>query len=268
MRLPVTVISATMELREFNKMVRDWADKQPAQYRKTALAFGYRCDIETHSFDGTQEWIAKKSRERKGEDVSVSTIKRHLKTFKEQGVITEEKRRGDGAKNKSSIYTVDFGRFVEVGKRRNRESNVVYPERWNQDRTETSVPDDVPDSVASGNPIVREIDDAQAEALGMLAPDIDPDSGEICKCYGCYNGTRCLFMTETGVVLLRDTRKREGLPADLVAADAHDYMCCGCSKCYRFRKVNGNMKRLPLPGSDNSDPWDSWDEPWDTPPAV
>ena len=242
-----------MELREFNKLVRDWADKQPAQYRKTALAFGYRCNIETGSFDGTLEWIAKKSRERKGESVSVSTLKRHLKTFKEQGVITEEKRRGDGAKNKSSIYTVDFGRNVEVGKRPrhgNRESNGRNP-GWSND-----LPDDIP---------VREIDDAQAEALGALAPGIDPDSGEICICLACSNGLRCLFMTDTGVVLLRDTRKREGLPADLVAADAHDYMCCGCPKCTRFRKVNGNMKRLPLPGADNPDPWD---KPWDTPPAV
>lgn len=227
-----------MELRDFNKMVREWADKQPARYRKTALAFGYRCDRETNSFEGTQEWIAKKSRERKGEGVSESTILRHLKVFKEHGVITEEKRRGGGAKNKSSIYTVDFGRIVETGKQEHGDR-----ESWNPGWTgeQNYSPDDIP---------VREIDEAQAEALGMLAPEIDR-----CDCIGCYNGSRCLF-TDTGVVLLRQTRKMEGRPSDYIAADAHDYMCCGCPKCTRFRKVNGNMKRLPLPGADNPDPWD------------
>jgi hypothetical protein len=73
------------KLESFNAMVRKWADKQPAKYRKTALAFGYRCDVKSHSFSGTLAWISKKSRERKGEGVSRPTLERHLPVFEKHG---------------------------------------------------------------------------------------------------------------------------------------------------------------------------------------
>jgi hypothetical protein len=97
------------DLSSFNATVRKWADRQPLKYRKTALAFGYRCDRRTHSFDGTLQWISKKSRERPGEGVSVPTLQRHLKVFSSQGVIEVERRRNDGGMNMSSVYYVNFG---------------------------------------------------------------------------------------------------------------------------------------------------------------
>jgi len=99
------------DLTKFNRMVRKWADQQPKMYRKTALAFGYRCDTKTHSFSGTEKWIAKKSRERCGEGISERTVQRHLKVFEKHGVITVERRRNDG-QNMSSVYTVHFDRFI------------------------------------------------------------------------------------------------------------------------------------------------------------
>jgi DNA-binding transcriptional ArsR family regulator len=99
------------KLASFNAMVRKWADKQPPMYRKTALAFGYRCDVNSHSFDQTLEWVAKQSRKRKGEGVSESTLKRHLKVFEASGVITVERRR-NGDKNMSSAYRVDFAKVI------------------------------------------------------------------------------------------------------------------------------------------------------------
>jgi DNA-binding transcriptional ArsR family regulator len=92
-------------------MVRKWADQQPAKYRNTALAFGYRCDRKSHSFSGTLAWISRKSRERKGEGVSRPTLVRHLPVFEKYGVITVERRR-DGDKNMSSVYHVYFDRFI------------------------------------------------------------------------------------------------------------------------------------------------------------
>ncbi len=99
------------ELASFNRMVRKWADQQPKMYRKTALAFGYRCDMNSHTFDGTLAWISKKSRERKGEGVSRATLVRHLTVFTEHGVIRVETRR-DGDRNTSSVYHVDFGKVI------------------------------------------------------------------------------------------------------------------------------------------------------------
>lgn len=101
------------ELSSFNAMVLQWAGRQPAKYRLTALAFGYRCDRLTHSFDGTLEWVSKKSRQRKGEGVSISTLGRHLRVFEASGVITVERRR-NGSRNMSSVYRVDFGRVIEA----------------------------------------------------------------------------------------------------------------------------------------------------------
>jgi DNA-binding transcriptional ArsR family regulator len=99
------------ELDSFNAMVRKWADKQPAKYRLTALAFGYPCNRKTHSFDQTLEWVSRRSRKRDGEGVSESTLKRHLKVFEASGVITVERRR-NGSQNMSSVYHVDFAKVV------------------------------------------------------------------------------------------------------------------------------------------------------------
>ena len=115
----------------FNALVREWADRQPAKYRRTALAFGYRCDRRTHSFSGTLQWVSKQSRKRDGEGVSRATLVRHLAVFAASGVITVERRR-DNDKNQSSVYHVDFDKLIDetievpdMGKRqrrRNRET--------------------------------------------------------------------------------------------------------------------------------------------------
>lgn len=98
------------DLAKFNTMVREWADRQPAKYRHAALAFGYRCDTETHSFSGTLEWVSRLSW-RYGYGVSRATLVRHLRVFREHGVITVERRRKDD-KNMSSVYHVDFDRYI------------------------------------------------------------------------------------------------------------------------------------------------------------
>lgn len=102
-----------MDLAKFNAMVRKWADQQPKKYRKSARAFGFPCDMETHSFSGTEKWIARHARS-VGIDISESTIQRHLKDFEAYGVITVERRR-DKDKNQSSIYHVHFDRFIGTG---------------------------------------------------------------------------------------------------------------------------------------------------------
>jgi hypothetical protein len=104
------------DLTDFNRMVREWADGQPPIYRKTALAFGYPCNIKTHSFDQTLEWIAKNTRKPKypGPQVSRPTVVRHLAMFRDYDVITVERRR-DGDRNMSSVYHVHFDRYIGTG---------------------------------------------------------------------------------------------------------------------------------------------------------
>lgn len=101
------------KLERHNARVRRWANQQPAKYRKSALAFGYRCDADSCSFSGTLDWISKKSRQRKGEGVSRKTLVRHLRAFEDQEVIKVERRR-NGDKNMSSVYTVDFDKVIPV----------------------------------------------------------------------------------------------------------------------------------------------------------
>jgi len=114
------------ELASFNAMVRKWANRQPAKYRLTALAFGYPCNRKTHSFDQTLDWISKRSRKREGEGVSRRKLADDLKVFEANGVIEVERRR-NGSQNMSSVYHVCFDKVIEVedmGKsqrRRNRE---------------------------------------------------------------------------------------------------------------------------------------------------
>lgn len=100
------------ELDAFNRMVRSWADKQPARYRLSALAFGYPCNRKTHCFDQTLKWVSERSRKREGEGVSRATLVRHLPVFVAYGVIEVERRR-DNDKNMSSVYHVDFSKVIE-----------------------------------------------------------------------------------------------------------------------------------------------------------
>jgi DNA-binding transcriptional ArsR family regulator len=143
------------DLASFNRMVRKWADKQPKMYRKTALAFGYRCDTNTHSFDGTLAWISKKSRERKGEGVSRPTLERHLKVFEKHGVITVERRR-NGSQNMSSFYHVNFDKLIG--------SDDGY--------------DEYLASLARLEPVTG-------------TPSTDADG--LCNCFGCDRGTGCIW---------------------------------------------------------------------------
>jgi hypothetical protein len=99
-------------LEAFNERVREWADKQPPVYRKSARAFGYRCNVETSSFSGTLQWVSTLSR-RYGYGVSRATLVRHLKVFQAHGVITVKGQRV-GKENRGSIYTVDFDAVVPV----------------------------------------------------------------------------------------------------------------------------------------------------------
>lgn len=123
------------ELDAFNAKVRQWADRQPAKYRLTALAFGYRCNRKTHSFDGTLQWISKQSRKREGEGVSESTLGRHLRIFIASGVIEVERRR-NGSFNMSSVYHVNFDKDIDetievpdMGKRQRRRNRTEDAER-------------------------------------------------------------------------------------------------------------------------------------------
>ena len=114
------------ELDAFNAMVRQWADKQPAKYKLSALAFGYPCNRKTHSFDQTLDWVARRARKR-GEGVSLRKLKDDLKVFEASGVIEVERRR-DGARNKSSVYHVHFDKHIEpeaedMGRRQRRRNN-------------------------------------------------------------------------------------------------------------------------------------------------
>lgn len=102
---------ANSRLDKHNRECRRWAGRQPVKYRKSLLAFAYRANTETHSFDGTLQWVSKKSRERPGEGVSVSTLIRHLKVFRAHGLVTEQKRR-NGDKNMSSVYTLHFDAVI------------------------------------------------------------------------------------------------------------------------------------------------------------
>jgi hypothetical protein len=107
----------TNRLDAHNARVCEWASNQPAKYRKTALAFGYPCNVETASFTGTLEWVQDHAR-KQHIDISRPTLVRHLKVFREYGLIeVEPHRRGD--KNAASTYTVHFDRIVgqEINRR-------------------------------------------------------------------------------------------------------------------------------------------------------
>ena len=101
-----------MNLTEHNTRVRAWADRQPLQYRLSALAFGYPADTETCSHSYTLAKLSLMSRRRKGQGVSRSTLAAHLQAFKASGVITVVKQRGASGRQGPSVYTIDFSKAV------------------------------------------------------------------------------------------------------------------------------------------------------------
>jgi len=121
------------ELDVFNAKVRQWAGRQPAKYRLTALAFGYLCNRKTHSFSQTLDWVSKRSRKRPGEGVSRRKLAEDLRVFEASGVITVERRRS-GSFNMSSVYHVDFDKVIDpeaedMGKRQRRRNRNDDAER-------------------------------------------------------------------------------------------------------------------------------------------
>jgi hypothetical protein len=158
----------------FNAMVRKWASRQPTKYRRTALAFGYRCDRQTHSFGGTLQWISKQSRKRPGEGVSESTLGRHLKDFEANGVITVERRRS-GSRNESSVYHVDFDKVIEVGdmgrrqRRRNRVEDAEHAAFLESTDVEPPEDDDAKAAVEA------EWDAWDADIKKLQSPDLHVD---------------------------------------------------------------------------------------------
>jgi hypothetical protein len=178
------------DLGSFNAMVRQWADKQPARYRLSALAFGYPCNRKTHSFDQTLAWVSKRSRKRPGEGVSLRKLKDDLGVFEASGVIEVERRR-DGARNKSSVYHVRFDRVIQaddMGKRQRRrgravQANVVSAAKVTEDAErqaflaslDVEPPEDesaAQDHIVSANKMVG---DAKPKHEGY------PDKCEACK---------------------------------------------------------------------------------------
>ena len=106
-------MTTSKSLARFNQMVRDWANAQPAKYRKSALAFGFPCDMKTYSFDQTLKWISDQTRWRDGgrDFASARTLRRHLPVFQRHCVIAVEKRQRNGM-NASSVYHINFDRCI------------------------------------------------------------------------------------------------------------------------------------------------------------
>jgi hypothetical protein len=101
-----------MNLTEHNTRVRAWADRQPLQYRLSALAFGYPADTETCKHSFTLAKLSRMSRRRRGQGVSRSTLAAHLAVFKASGVIKAEKRRGASGRQGPNVYTIDFTKAI------------------------------------------------------------------------------------------------------------------------------------------------------------
>ena len=97
-------------LEEFNNNVRAWANHQLPKYRKSALAFGHRCNVELSSFTGTLDWVSKLSR-RYGYGVCRRKLAADLTVFKKYHVIDARHQR-HGDKNAGSIYRVHFDRVI------------------------------------------------------------------------------------------------------------------------------------------------------------
>lgn len=149
------------KLSDFNEQVREWADRQPPKYRKSARAFGYRCNVNSHSFSGTIAWISRLSR-RYGYGVSERTLKSHLKDYEASGVIKVERRRNLD-KNMSSVYYVNLD--AVIGER-------SEPDPWGLDEPEVSRNDS-----STARPSYAE----------MIA-ERDRAEREACKCAYCRQG--------------------------------------------------------------------------------
>jgi hypothetical protein len=111
---------ATAELKAHGELVKQWACKQPAKYRMSALALGYRMNHETHSFRISVKAISDLAEEH-GQFVAESTLKRDLEVFEHYGLVTIERpvdEYGERAKDPltgallSNLYTVDFGKVL------------------------------------------------------------------------------------------------------------------------------------------------------------
>lgn len=98
-------------LDEFNDRVRQWADKQPHKYGKALRAIAYRCDIDTMQCTITLQAVSDMSRGGKKTYVSKRSLERHLKAFKEHGLITVETHRYRD-KQAPSTYTIHMARNI------------------------------------------------------------------------------------------------------------------------------------------------------------
>jgi DNA-binding MarR family transcriptional regulator len=151
-------------LREHNRRVREWADKQPKYLRKSALAFGYPAKPETCTHDFSLEQLAKMSRDhkhrRKGEGVSRATLVRHLKVFLEAGVIERERRTVRGVKNLTSVYRINFEAVAQAKAEPQRDDQA---EREDWEAAFGDPPDSLRDDPTSGcyDPGWREYAEAQ-----------------------------------------------------------------------------------------------------------
>lgn len=115
------VTNMSKRLDYFNERVRGWANRQPLKYRKSAMAFGYRCNVESRSFTGTLQWISDKTRGRDGEYICRRKLAKDLRVFQDQGVIEVKRHRRWDDKtghyiNGGSTYTVHLDRAIDVGK--------------------------------------------------------------------------------------------------------------------------------------------------------
>src|ERR1019366_7799631 len=108
------------ELKAHGELVKQWASKQPAKYRMSALALGYRMDTETHSFRISVKAISAEARKH-GQFVAESTLKRYLEVFEHYGLVTIERpidAYGERDKDPltgallSNLYHADFGKVL------------------------------------------------------------------------------------------------------------------------------------------------------------
>ena len=120
--------------------------------------------------------------------------------------------------------------------------------------TQPRTPDDDTPATEANVPLAD--DPEWLASLDAIAPKIDADTGEICKCFGCYQGDGCYFAKDPEVVTIVEMRKRLGQEPGFFDPNAHDYMYCGCRKCGKIRRANG-QKRLPPPE------WNTPPDPWD-----
>jgi hypothetical protein len=96
-------------LTAFNRRVRKWAKTVPKTFYKSALAFGYPCDIQTQEVCKTLRQISDMTRHRNGgkDFVCERTLARHLLWFEDAGFI-EVTRHFYNGKRQASTYHVNL----------------------------------------------------------------------------------------------------------------------------------------------------------------